>query len=273
MTVEFDRKTLKGEARFEGVGIHSGERCLAIARPGTSGIVFSSGGGRYQARPENVTDTSLRTTKLGTIGMVEHLMSALAALEITDADVEVEGPELPILDGSALEYYEALQYAGTEDLGQRSAVHLFGRVNVQGEADSRIGISAGTGRWRYDWPGSGPWPGALSCEVEVQNEYRESVAPAKTFCYEAEIELIKAAGLGKGGNETNTLVLGAEGYRTENRFADEPPRHKLVDLIGDIALAGVPIRFLNVAAHASGHTLNVEAAKRLDEVCKWEEPH
>jgi UDP-3-O-acyl-N-acetylglucosamine deacetylase len=205
--------------------------------------------------------------------MIEHVMSSLACLEITDAEIEVDGPEMPILDGSAKEYFEGLAQVGSADLGQRSAVHLFSRVNVQGEGDSRIGISAGSGRWRYDWSGQGPWPGCLSCEFQVPDDYITEVAPARTFCYEAEIEMIKSAGLGKGGNEGNTLVLGADGYLTENRFTDEPPRHKLLDLIGDIALAGVPIRNLNVSAEQSGHALNVEAALRLSEVCKWEEPH
>lgn len=101
--------------------------------------------------------------------------------------------------------------------------------------------------------------------------YSDGVAPARTFCFEADIPLIQAAGLGNGGNEQNTLVVGPEGYLTENRFADEPARHKLLDLAGDLYLSGVPLRFVNVVGERSGHRLNVAAAARLAEVCTWED--
>ena len=271
MTAEFDRRTLGGEARFEGPGIHTGEVGLAVVRPGEDGIVFTVNGERLPARPESVTDTSMRTTRLGGVGMIEHLMSAFAAQEITEAEVEVTGREMPILDGSAKDYLEGLKCAGSASLGKRRSVHLFSRVNVQGDNDERIGISAGTGRWRFDWERKGHWPGLMSREAQMPTDYEEHVAPARTFCFEDELDMIRAAGLGKGGNEQNTLVIGSDGYRTQCRFDDEPPRHKLLDLIGDMMLAGIPARFLNVVAERSGHKLNVEAAARLVEVSTWEE--
>ena len=271
MNAEFDRRTVGGDVRFEGPGIHSGEIGTAIVRPGQDGIVFIAGGLRIQATPENVSDTSMRTTRLGSVSMIEHLMSAFGALEITDADVEVDGREMPILDGSAKEYLDGLANVGTVELGRRRKVHLFGRVNVQGDQDERIGISVGSGRWRFDWCRRDDWPGALSKEIHMPDEYPAEVAPARTFCFEDEMEQILAAGLGKGGTEENTLVIGKEGYLTKSRFDDEPPRHKLLDLVGDLMLAGVPARFLNVVAERSGHRLNVEAAARLVEVCSWED--
>jgi UDP-3-O-acyl-N-acetylglucosamine deacetylase len=192
-------------------------------------------------------------------------------MEITAAEVEVTGREMPILDGSALEYLHGLQEAGTASVGKRRSVHLFSRVNVQGENDERIGISAGSGRWRFDWERAGSWPGALSTEAQMPDDYAEVVAPARTFCFEDELEMIRAAGLGKGGTEENTLVIGGDGYLTQSRFDDEPARHKLLDVIGDLMLAGIPARFLNVVAERSGHRLNVEAAVRLVEVSTWEE--
>jgi len=270
MTSEFDRRTLSGDVTFEGIGIHSGVACKAFVRPGSDGIAFSSAGERIAALAENVTDTK-NTTTLGSIGMVEHIMAALAALEITDAEIEVVGPELPILDGSAKEYLDCLRAAGSETLGSKRHVHVFSRVNVQGEAEERIGISAGTGRWRFDWERSGSWPGALSFEAQLSEEFEAEIAPARTFCHEADIPLIQAAGLGKGGNQHNTLVIGADGYLTEYRFSDEPARHKLLDLIGDLMLSQVPPRFLNVVGERSGHRLNVAASARLAEVCKWED--
>jgi UDP-3-O-[3-hydroxymyristoyl] N-acetylglucosamine deacetylase len=271
MTVEFQRRTLAGEARFEGVGIHTGEQGVAIARPGEEGIVFIIEGKRVPAIPSNVSDTALRTTRLAGVGMIEHIMSALGALEITDADIEVKGREMPILDGSASDYLQGLSAAGVAETGSKRSVHLFSRVNVQGENEERIGISAGQGRWKFDWERAGYWPGALCCEAQLPDDYQEHVASARTFCFEDELEAIRAAGLGKGGNEQNTLVIGSDRYLTQSRFDDEPPRHKLLDLIGDLMLAGIPARFLNVAAERSGHKLNVEAAARLAEVSQWEE--
>ena len=270
MNAEFERRTVGGEVAFEGQGIHSGEIGKAVVRPGNDGIVFIANGERIAAKPENVADTT-RTTRLGSVAMIEHLMSAFGAMEITDAEVEVTGREMPILDGSAREYLEGLESVGVDSLGKRSSVHLFGRVNVQGSNDERIGISVGTGRWRFDWARGNDWPGELSKEVHMPDEYRSEVAPARTFCFEDEMEMILAAGLGKGGTMENTLVIGKDGYRTQSRFDDEPPRHKLLDLVGDLMLARVPARFLNVVAERSGHRLNVEAAARLVEVCSWEE--
>src|SRR5688572_919723 len=149
MTAEFERRTLVGQARFAGAGIHTGEHGVAVAGPGDEGIVFVIEGKRVPASPANVTDTALRTTRLGGVGMIEHLMSAIGALEVTDADIEVTGREMPILDGSAKDYLLGLKAAGTEPLGKKRSVHLFSRVNVQGESDERIGISAGNGRWRF----------------------------------------------------------------------------------------------------------------------------
>jgi len=269
MTGEFDRRTLSRDAIFDGVGIHSGEHCRAVAKPGGDGLAFRSGGERWLAVPENVTSTT-NTTTLGEVGMVEHIMSAFAALEISDAEVEVYGPEMPILDGSSLEYLEGLRSAGSEKVGSTRRVHIFSRVNVQGEGEERIGVSSGSGRWRFDWEGSA-WPGALSFEAQLPDDYDQEIAPARTVCYESDIPKLQAAGLGKGGNEYNTLVIGGDGYRTEHRFADEPARHKLLDLIGDIMLSRVPPRFLNVVGERSGHRLNVAAAMRLAEVCTWED--
>src|SRR5438477_1047626 len=149
MRIEFPRRTLAGDATFSGVGIHGGEIAHVTVRPGADGITFVRNTNRWQAVPENVTDTT-RSTKLGEIRMVEHLMSAFAGAGITDAEVEVGGEEMPILDGGSAEYLNALQAAGIKETGKTSACKLFGRVNLQ-EGPQRIGISLGSGRWRYEF--------------------------------------------------------------------------------------------------------------------------
>lgn len=270
MIAEFERQTVADSVEFCGKGVHTGEACSARVFPGSDGIAFRVGSERILAMPSSVTDTT-RTTRLGPVGMAEHLMSAFAAMEISDAEVEVIGPELPILDGSALDYWNGLQAVGAERTGKTSKVTIFSRVNVQGDNEERIGVSAGSGRWRYEWEVPGCWLGPLGFEASLPDDYGEQIAPAKTFCQESEIAMARAAGLGKGADEHNTLVIGQEGYLTEQRFRDEPPRHKLLDLIGDLMLAGIPPRFLNVVAERSGHRLNVEAAARLAETCTWED--
>jgi UDP-3-O-acyl-N-acetylglucosamine deacetylase len=266
---EFDRRTVASQAEFEGAGIFSGAVCRATVSPGAGGIAFILGANRTVAHPSTVTETS-RSTSVGGVRMVEHLMSALAAHEITDAEIEVSAPEMPILGGGALEYFSGLKAAGTAKTGKTSAVGLFGRANLQ-EGLERIGISAGNGRWRYEFERDSYWPGKLVYEFAFEHsDYETEIAPAKTFAFVDEVRAMQKAGLVHGGSEKNTLVIGEDGYRTEHRFSDEPARHKILDCMGDLALAGVPLRFLNVVAERTGHRMNVEAARRLVEICKWE---
>jgi UDP-3-O-acyl-N-acetylglucosamine deacetylase len=270
MRIEFRRKTVKETVAFEGVGIHSGIPSKVVVHPGQNEIVFVGGGERIEAVPENVIDSN-RCTALSNARTIEHLMSALAALEITDADIEVTGEELPILDGSASEFVEGLNAVGFEELGLKSAAGLFGRINMQDELQ-RMSISVGEGWWKYEFDTGERWPGRLEFEIEIGTEsYLNEIATARTFVMEEEIDALVAAGLGKGANEHNTLVLGKSGYKNPSRFSDEPARHKLLDCIGDLYLAGIPPRFLNVAAERSGHKLNVRAAHRLQELCDWED--
>jgi UDP-3-O-acyl-N-acetylglucosamine deacetylase len=203
--------------------------------------------------------------------MIEHLMSALAGLEITDAEVQVDGDELPILDGSSADYVNGLKAAGLQTIGSEKRCRLFGRINLR-EQNQAIGVSVGTGRWRYEFEREDFFPGYQVFEAYLEGAvYEDRVSPARTFAFEDEIEQLLMAGLGKGGSEENTLVIGKDGYRTPSRFADEPARHKLLDCIGDLALAGIPIRFLNVVAERTGHRMHVQAAQRLTEICEWED--
>ncbi|MCH8274547.1 MAG: UDP-3-O-acyl-N-acetylglucosamine deacetylase [Armatimonadetes bacterium] len=270
MRIEFERVTVASSAAFVGVGIHSGDECRVVVRPGNEGIIFRSDGARIPAVPEEVSRTP-RSTWLGPIRTVEHLMSALAGAEITDAEVDVEGEELPILDGGAMEYLRGIDCAGTKETGRRAALRVSGTVGLENGLQ-QISVALGDGRWRYEFDSGDRWPGRQSVEVRLTPaRYAREIAPAKTTVFEDEIEAVRASGLGLGGNEKNTLVIGQAGYLTESRFPDEAPRHKLLDCIGDLALSGVPVRFLNVVAHRTGHEMNVRAAARLAELCNWEE--
>lgn len=192
-------------------------------------------------------------------------MSAFAGLEITDAEVEVTGGELPAMGGCSRGYVEALEAAGYCELDAVEAPGLFKRAFVQ-ERSAEIAIAKGGGHWRYEFVTESRWPREQIFEAtDVLVAYREQIAPARTFTFAEDVQPALAAGLGKGLDAESVLILGEDGYDSAARFADEPARHKMLDLIGDLYLAGVPIRFLSVVAQRSGHRLNVQAAAKLAE--------
>lgn len=261
MAVEFSRLTLAKPCTIEGPGLHSGVHCECRIEPAESGITFHANGKSTVATPHNVTDTS-RCTRLGDISTVEHVMSALAGAGVTDADIVLTAEEPPVAAGASGLFLDAVHAAGTVKLGTAS-LSLFERVFfVEGEV--RIGVSKGEGHWRFDFESGERWPGEQSFECSISPEtYAKDIAGARTFAFEEEVGPIRAAGLAKGLDDSSALILGPSGYVNEARWPDEPARHKLLDLIGDLYLSGVPPVLLNVVAVRSGHRTNVEAAKRL----------
>ena len=256
------RLTPAGIFDIEGPGLHSGEPVRAVIKPGNQGIRFWSGVTGYEAIPANVTDTN-RCTVLGDIATIEHLMSAFAGLGITDAEVEVTGREMPAAGGCASPYVDELLAIGTVQVGEIAVDGPFARV-YHVDQSIKIAIAHGEGHWRYDYILDDRWPGTQSAEINLRTEsYGGMIAPARTFALEEELPMVKAAGLAKGLDETSALILGAEGYVNKERFGNEPARHKLLDLIGDLALSGIPAQFLNVVGERSGHRTNVEAAAKL----------
>lgn len=260
--IQYERLTLGGSVTVDGVGLHSGEPVSLTLHPNDAGIWFRCKDERVQAIPSNVVDTS-RCTKLGGISTVEHMMSALAGCAVTDCVVELSAPELPGMDGSAKPFVDLIRSAGTSSLGAAEVDGPFARVYEKSDL-GQIAIAQGEGWWRYTFETADRWPGTQVFEAHVDPDvYDREVAPARTFCFEEELEMLQKAGLGRGLDETSALVLGKQGYLNPARFDDEPPRHKLLDLIGDLYLAGVPIRLLDVVAVKTGHTANVSAARKL----------
>jgi len=230
--------------------------------PSNGGIAFRLGSERVTASPDNVTDTN-RRTRLGSINTVEHIMSALAGLEITDAEVELSAPEVPGADGSSIPFVKLLQTAGFENGEEQTVPDLYRRLYPPSETSS-ISIAKGTGHWRYTFETGDRWPGTQTFELEsVVSGYVDQIAPAITTAFSFELEAAEKLGLGKGLDKDSVLILDPEGYRFPARFPDEPARHKLLDLIGDLYLTGIPIRALDVVSSKSGHTANVQAAMML----------
>jgi UDP-3-O-[3-hydroxymyristoyl] N-acetylglucosamine deacetylase len=258
----YPRRTLQRTALLDGLGLHSGVPVTVRIHPHGDGIVFRSGSEEVRADPENVKSTA-RHTCLGGIGTVEHLMAAFAGLEVTDAVVELSAPELPGLDGSAQPFVEAIDEAGLEDFGEAELPELFARVFVH-DGPVRVAIAKGCGHWRYEFAAAARWPGSQVYEdLDVVSVFRREIAPARTFAFSEEVPALLEAGLAKGLDESSALILEQQGYRGVPRFGDEPARHKLLDLMGDLYLTGIPVRCLNVVAEQSGHRFNVEAAVRL----------
>ena len=260
--MSFTRQTVSNPVSFQGLGLHTGVPVRMTIHPGKDGIRFRLGSDRFLASPENVTDTT-RSTRLGTIGTVEHLMSAFAGLELTDAEVELDAPEVPGMDGSSTQFVEGIQQVGFESLGENPMLHLYRRVFYH-EGSIKVAVAKGNGHWRYVYEAGSRWPGTQSYEAQsVVDAYPDQIAKARTFALSEEIPMIMKMGLGKGLDETSALILGLDGYENEERFSDEPARHKLLDSIGDLYLAGIPIGLLNVVSERSGHAANVKAAAML----------
>lgn len=273
------QRTLKTVIDCVGVGVHTGRRVTVTLRPAApgTGIVFhrTDLGVEIPARYDHVADTRL-CTALGLpgrpearIGTVEHLMAALAGCRVVDCTVEVDGPELPILDGSAAPWVFLLDCAGTVDQGRGSAIEVLRPVRVaEGEAFAELRPIFGQGHGltaamsiAFDVAAIGRQ--ALTLELD-EVTFRRELAPARTFGLAREVEALRSAGLARGGSLRNAVVV--DGTRVLNpgglRMPDEFVRHKLLDAVGDLALAGAPLigRFVG---HRSGHALNNRLLRAL----------
>lgn len=265
-------QTLRRPVTLEGRGLHSNRPCRVTVRPveQVTGIQFlhTPSGTLIPARAEFVSDLSLATTlsrdgiRLST---VEHLLAALAGLEIEHAIIEVDGTELPILDGSAAPWVQALQEAGTRIIpGPRRLIRMLRPVEVhQGGKWMRISPYSGL-RLRYTIDFDHPAIGRQTRELTLTPEkFRRELGSARTFCLDRDIAFMRSKGLALGGSLDNAVVFSAEGPLNEAlRFEDEAVRHKLLDLVGDLALLGAPVEGL-VEAHAAGHAMHVALVQAI----------
>jgi UDP-3-O-[3-hydroxymyristoyl] N-acetylglucosamine deacetylase len=271
------QRTLKKAIRTTGVGLHTGARVEMTLRPAPpdTGIVFHRSDLAHPvsipAHAVNVGDTRLSSTlKLGgaSVSTVEHLMSALAGLGIDNLHVDIAGPELPIMDGSAGPFVFLLQSAGIEvqDGGKRY-LRIVAPVEVtDGDKWARFTPFDG---FRLDFTIDFPHPvfGSENRNVVVDfasDSYAKEVARARTFGFMQDVEAMRSAGLGLGGSLQNAVVLdefkvlNAEGLRYDNEFV----RHKVLDAIGDLYLLGSPL-IGQYTAYKSGHGLNNKLCRTL----------
>jgi UDP-3-O-[3-hydroxymyristoyl] N-acetylglucosamine deacetylase len=253
------QKTISRSLQFSGLGLHSGkEVALKLSpAPANTGIYFLKEKSKIPATVDQVKDTK-RGTTLGEIAVTEHLLAAAYGLGIDNLQIEITGDELPVLDGSALPYVEALEQAGIiEQKEAKNPIILEKPVKLDSlEALPYNGFKVD---FMVDFAGIGEQRYSLELSPET---FKREIAPARTFGYIDEYELLKEQGLARGASLENALVLGKDGYINQPRFPDELVRHKILDLIGDLALLGRPL-MAEVKAVKSGHKSNVELVRRI----------
>jgi UDP-3-O-[3-hydroxymyristoyl] N-acetylglucosamine deacetylase len=256
--------TIRKSVSLEGVGLHSGKpvRLAVSPAPSDSGIVFRVGRERITAAPESVVDSHYATTigRNGTrLQTVEHLMAATAGLGIDNLEVHVEGTEVPAVDGSAKPFVALLLSAGrVPQAARRRPIDVPHPIRV-GSGARWIHIEpSSTFRISYTLDNDHPVIGTqvLSC-TPTEESFIEEYAPARTYGFLKDLGVMRKHGLALGGSLDNAIVVGKRGPLNGLRYRDEFVRHKILDLIGDLALLGRPIHG-HVIARNAGHGLNFE---------------
>jgi UDP-3-O-[3-hydroxymyristoyl] N-acetylglucosamine deacetylase len=275
------QRTLRAPIGCTGIGLHSGARISLRLLPGAagSGILFrrtdlAGGPVEIPASHDHVVDTRLNTT-LGlagrpeaTVGTVEHVMAAFAGMGIDNAVVELDGPEVPAMDGSAAPFVFLIECAGIVPAeAPRQAIEVLRPVRAEeGEAFVALLPAKGPGlsiEAEIDFPAAAVRRQGRSIRVTAQS-FKADLAAARTFGFAEEIDALRAAGLARGGSLKNAVVVSGARVLNEGglRFADEFVRHKMLDIVGDLALAGLPLS-ARVVARRPGHRLNNAVLRAL----------
>ncbi|MEO8584743.1 MAG: UDP-3-O-acyl-N-acetylglucosamine deacetylase [Acidobacteriota bacterium] len=274
------QNTLARRVRLSGIGLHSGRHVNVVLHPAAAGhgIVF------YRSDVDSVVPAVAEeagrfehATTLGERGRdvatVEHLLSAAVGAGLDNVLVELDGPEVPILDGSALPWLDAFETAGFAPQSAHAIPFSPSRViAVPDSSGKKLEIRPARDlrvTYTIDFPN--PAVGRQSITVVVTpGSYAAHLAPARTFGFLSEYEALKAHGLARGAREDNCIVVGD--HRVENgelRFADEFVRHKALDLLGDLALVGRPV-VGHIVAHKAGHAMHATLARLLRDECRAE---
>jgi len=267
--------TLDKTVSISGIGLHTGALINMTLRPAEAdtGIVFHHHDGKQvttiEARSENVVDTRLATV-LGRgavrISTVEHLLAALVAYGVDNLHIDIDGPEVPVMDGSAAPFASLIDSAGRRKLS-KSRVYLAIRhplTVTDGEKRVNI-IPSRFYRMTCDIAFEHPCIALQQRSVKVTAEsFRRELAPARTFGFLQDVERLKAAGLARGGSLDNAIVIDEQRILNPEglRFPDEFVRHKILDAIGDLSLVGYPI-LGHVRAYKAGHELNRQLVQKI----------
>jgi UDP-3-O-[3-hydroxymyristoyl] N-acetylglucosamine deacetylase len=267
------QRTLKKVATCTGIGLHSGQPVTlrVLPAPAEHGIVFrrqDDGGRLVRARAENVQQTRFATTlsENGTsVATTEHVLSALNALGIDNALLELDGAEVPILDGSAAPFLLMLHEAGVQELAAPRRLLVIEEPVSVAENGAVIRVEPASGfEVVYAIDFAHPVIAAQRFESGLDlRTYIEEIAPARTFCFLKDVEGMRRIGLALGGSLDNAVVVGDHGVLNEAlRYPDEFVRHKVLDLIGDLSLLGLGL-VGRVVAERAGHRLHTRLVREI----------
>jgi UDP-3-O-[3-hydroxymyristoyl] N-acetylglucosamine deacetylase len=268
------QKTLKAAIHCRGVGLHTGARVNMTLHPAApaTGITFRRtdlGGAEIAADWRHIVDSTLCTTiaKNGAkVATIEHLMAALAGLEIDNAIVELDGPEVPVMDGSAAPFVFLIECAGiAEQVAPRRGIKVLKPIRV-GDAENAATLAPAEGfriSFAIDFASSAIRCQELSYDVDAES-FKQEISRARTFGFLDDVERMRRAGLARGGSLENAVVISGDRVLNKEglRYDDEFVRHKMLDALGDLYLAGGTImgHFHGVR---SGHALNHQLLKAL----------
>ena len=267
------QRTLKTAIGCSGVGLHSGAKVTMVLHPAeaNSGIVFrrtdiAGRGALVPALWSSVGDTRMNTCLTNEdrvqVGTVEHLLSALAGSGIDNCLIEINGAEVPVMDGSAAPFLFLIECAGTiEQNAPRRAIRVLKRVSVSdGDKSASLSPSASGFRLNFHIDFASAAIGRQSFSVALtKGAFKAEISRARTFGFEHEVAYLRANGLARGGSLDNAVVIDSTGTRVLNddglRYGDEFVRHKILDAVGDLSLAGAPLLGIYDGVR-SGHALN-----------------
>ncbi len=263
----FKQRTVGRSGILKGVGLHTGVEGSVTVKPSAAnrGVRFFRKGkeiGRLGTDAQYLRDSRPRCSFIGEgenqLLTVEHLLAACQGLGVTNADIEVEGPEVPALDGSAKPFVDFLKRLGLEEQGSlENPYRIQEPIFCHDKGKALCALPADELVISYVLDYDHPYLRDQKVQFTVTPVTFESgIAPARTFCTAQEVGELKNAGFGLGGNAENTLVIPERGLdQTKLRFPDECARHKVLDLLGDLALLGAPL-VARIIGLRSGHRLN-----------------
>ena len=273
------QKTIVHETSLQGTGLHLGKVAKAVFKPGpvNSGILFVRvdlpGKPSVKADYKNINhqEVLLRCTSIrngeAVVHTVEHLMAVLYGLEIDNLIVEIDAEELPGMDGSGQDYYQALKRSGiVEQEAEREFVDIKEPIFLEEGDCSLFATPASEFKISYTLDYNHPVLSAQFFNQTIDSKtFEKEISSSRTFCLESEAKALQDQGLGKGANYTNTLVVTDKGVKDNHvRFSDEFVRHKVLDFIGDLYLLGKPVRG-HIVGIKSGHRLNRRLLQKIVE--------
>ena len=302
------QRTIKAPVAVSGTGLHTGERVTMTFNPAPENHGFKfrrtdlEGTPIIDADVDNVTDTSRGTTITqngASVSTVEHVLAALVGLEMDNILIDLDGPETPIMDGSSISFVDALIEAGTQDQdADREYYHIPYNIHYS-ETDRKVEMVAmpldDDYRFTCMVDYNSPVLGTQHASISTISEFKKEIASCRTFCFLHELEMLMKHNLIKGGDINNAIVVVDKHVDAEElahlaklfnredidvapqgilnnielRHQNEPARHKLLDMIGDLALVGVPLRG-HIMAARPGHAANVAFAKKIKALIKKE---